>query len=297
MTIAFAQRRFTDWGGPLPPDPLMGDGVAVVQPIGEVMPPPLGKKWLEFNDPNVVTTLPDGRQHRGFKPDQLEAIATYYENQQQNTVLPPDEWRIQGKPGRAYVDPEWRFFTEAKSEKPTFIYVYSVKEFPDLLKIGIAKNRTKRKEAYYKRCLFKREMPSRVATLVEYLFKHATYHRAHLCPPRWNVGNFQKDNALPELLEFFDAYQDAPGSTEVRLMTLNEAKTTIDKIWDDVKWRLCVDELALKYGIQTFAETPADLNNSRGAHGGYHLPHEMWIPGNEKTPSICPRTHEWAQYL
>ena len=133
--------------------------------------------------------------------------------------------------GELILDGEWQFVLDAKSEKDYEIYVYEVKDFPHLLKIGIAKDSSKRKESYYGKLLWSKTMTRRDATLVEYLFKHATYHLAHNSPPKWNVGNFQEDNALDDLKVFYSKVgTETKGITEVRKISLNAAIATIEKI-------------------------------------------------------------------
>lgn len=184
-------------------------------------------------------------------------------------VLPPDEWRINGSPGRVVVDGDWKFPLQAVSEDDWQLYVYTVKGFPDLHKIGIAKDVLKRKEKYYGRCVKKWTLPKRDAVVVEYLFKHATYGLANKNIPRWNAGNADEENLRPELLELWEQYPESKGLTEVRLISAEAAKTTLEQIQQDLNWHLKVDELVLKYGIQTFG---GDLSG----RGTVQIPHRFW---------------------
>lgn len=184
-------------------------------------------------------------------------------------VLPPDEWRINGSPGRVVVDGDWKFPLQAASEDDWQLYVYTVKGFPDLHKIGIAKDVLKRKEKYYGRCVRKWTLPKRDAVVVEYLFKHATYGLANKNIPRWNAGNADEENLRPEVQELWEQYPESKGLTEVRLISAEAAKTTLEQIQQDLNWHLKVGELVLKYGIQTFG---GDLSG----RGTVQIPHRFW---------------------
>ena len=94
-----------------------------------------------------------------------------------HVIRPPEEWRLErNNEGLMEVDGDWKFILDAKSEEEWQLYVYSIKNYPDLLKIGIAKDAVKRKESYYKKKLYLIKIPKREAIMVEHLFKHATYH-------------------------------------------------------------------------------------------------------------------------
>ena len=41
----------------------------------DVLPPPLGNQYLEFNDLDVITTDEDGKRYRGLTPRDLKARA------------------------------------------------------------------------------------------------------------------------------------------------------------------------------------------------------------------------------
>jgi len=125
---------------------------------------------------------------------------------------------------------------------------------------------------------------------VEYLFKHATYGLANKDLPRWNVGNADEENLRPELMELWEQFPESKGLTEVRLISADAAKTTLEQIQQDLKWHLKVDELVLKYGIQTFGGVLS-------GRGTVQIPHRFWRfkphhkpekpdPGSTKTQAL-----------
>ena len=183
-------------------------------------------------------------------------------------VLPPSDWRLNGSVGDVWADADWTFPLAAKSEEEWQLYVYSVKDFPELLKVGIAKDAVKRKESYYKKKLALFKLPKRDAILAEHLFKHSTYHLANVGLPPFNVGNMVEENLIPEIREFMMAHQGS-GMTEIRKMDLKEAKTTIAQIMQDLRFHLRVDQLALKYGIQTFLGETVGRSQMK-------FPHKWW---------------------
>ena len=195
-----------------------------------------------------------------------------YERQAELVVLPPDEWRVSRRSGGVVeVDANWKFLFQAKSEADWQVYLYSVKGHPELLKVGIAKDVLKRKEKYYSRCLKKWVMPRREAILVEELFKHATYGLHSTEPPYWTVGNMQRETVLPEIEELWSEYGECSGFTEIRKISKDAAVATIEQIFQDVHWKLKVDELLLKYGITMRHSSP--LNAMRN---DIAVPHLMW---------------------
>ncbi|WP_320663881.1 PspC domain-containing protein [Prochlorococcus sp. MIT 1223] len=169
-------------------------------------------------------------------------------------ITPPKNWQINLTSGELILDGDWQFILEAKSEKDYEIYIYEVKDFPRLLKIGIAKDSLKRKESYYGELLWRKTMIRRNATLVEYLFMHATYHLAHKSPPKWNVGNFQEDNALEELTDFYSKVgMQAKGITEVRKISLDAAISTIENIENQLTSKFLRDVIQ-NFAISTWLE-------------------------------------------
>ena len=183
-------------------------------------------------------------------------------------VLPPSDWQLSGRVRDVWADADWTFPLAAKSEEEWQLYVYSVKDFPELLKIGIAKDAVKRKEPYYKKKLALFKLPKRDAILAEHLFKHSTYHRANVGLPPFNVGNMVEENLIPEIREFMEVHQGS-GMTEIRKMDLEEAKATIAQIMQDLRFYLRVDQLALKYGIKTFLSETVGRSQMK-------LPHKWW---------------------
>lgn len=187
---------------------------------------------------------------------------------------PKRDWRLSGKPGSVLVDPNWAFLLRAKSEKPCQFYIYSVKNHPELLKIGIAADPVARKESYYKRKLFAWDVPGgrREAELCETLFKHSTFHLANTSAPYWSAGNLHEDLLITEIQQFAeDTYDGSSGLTEIRKMTLEAAKETFRAIWQDVHWQLKVDEAILKWGIQEYV-TPS----GEGRQDSLLVPHRFW---------------------
>lgn len=233
----------------------------------DVLPPPLGDQYLEFNDLDVITTDEDGARYRGLRPRDLQARAEYHAN----VIHPPEKWRLKrNHAGLLEVDADWRFILDAKSEEEWQLYVYSIKNYPDLLKIGIAKDAVKRKESYYKRKLYLLKMPKREAIMVEHLFKHATYHHANSKPPRHNVGNIDEDNLIEEIIEFSQDNYEGSGLSEVRKMTLQQAKNTLSEIYSVVHWQF-IDEAIEQFGIKTF-----ELQQVVEGRSAVEIPHLRW---------------------
>ena len=173
-----------------------------------------------------------------------------------SVITPPSSWKLKLEGSALVLDGDWGFPLRQTSEDPCEMYVYEVKGFPELVKIGIAKDSKKRLVKYYKTLLWHKTFNKRTARMVEYLFMHSTYHRAHNSPPRWNVGNFFYDTALPTLKNFFDSVgHTCQGITEVRQMTDSEAECTIDYIYN-----LLIDEDVFEAistcAIETFNGTP-----------------------------------------
>lgn len=173
-----------------------------------------------------------------------------------NVITPPDSWKLRSDGSMLILDGDWGFPLKQTSEEPYEMYVYEVKEFPQLIKIGITKDSKKRLEEYYGNLLWQKDFNKRTARMIEYLFMHSTYHRAHGSLPRWNVGNFFYDTALPVLKNFFDSVgHDSRGITEVRQMTCDEAEHTIDYI-HNLLINKDVFEAISTCGIRTFDGTP-----------------------------------------
>ena len=195
-----------------------------------------------------------------------------WERRAELVVLPPDEWRIsRDRNGNVEADANWKFLFQVKSEADWQVYLYSVKGHPELLKVGIAKDVLKRKEKYYSRCLKKWVMPRREAILVEELFKHATYGLHSTESPYWTVGNMQRETVLPEIEELWSEYGECSGFTEIRKISKDAAVATIDQIFQDVHWKLKVDELLLKYGI-----TLRRLSPPNAIRNDIIVPQLMW---------------------
>ena len=196
-----------------------------------------------------------------------EAIAEFHAH----VIRPPEEWRLErNHEGLMEVDGDWKFILDAKSEEEWQLYVYSIKNYPDLLKIGIAKDAVKRKEAYYKKRLHLLKMPKREAIMVEHLFKHATYHFANNNPPRWNVGNIDEENLIDEIIEFSKDNYEGSGLSEVRKMTLEQAQNTIRAIYLTIQ-ELFLDEAIEQWGIKTFG-----LQQVPEGRGSIEIPHLRW---------------------
>jgi len=173
-----------------------------------------------------------------------------------DVITPPDPWKLRPDGSVLVLDGDWGFPLRQTSEEPYEMYIYQVKGFPELIKIGIAKDSKKRFEEYYGKLLWQKSFNRRNARMVEYLFMHSTYHRAHSSPPRWNVGNFFYDTALPVLKNFFDLVgHNSKGITEVRQMTYDEAESTIDYI-HNLLINKDVFEAISTCGIITFDGTP-----------------------------------------
>ena len=113
-------------------------------------------------------------------------------------------------------------------------------------------------------------MPKREAILVEHLFKHATFHLANNNPPKWNVGNIDEENLIAEIQDFAADNYEGSGLSEVRKMTVQQAKNTLREIHKLVHWQF-VDEAIEEFGIKTF-----DLNQTVEGRGTVEIPHLRW---------------------
>ncbi len=164
----------------------------------------------------------------------------------------PESWKLTQENGKLILDGEWKFPFCATSEQLYEIYIYQVKNFPQLLKVGISKDSTKRTENYYGQLLWKENFDKRTASMIEYLFMHSTYHMAHDSLPVQNVGNFIYDTALPLLKNFFDSVDnESKGITEVRQITFDDAKNIIHHIYNYLTKNDLIDVISI-CGIRTF---------------------------------------------
>jgi tetratricopeptide (TPR) repeat protein len=171
-----------------------------------------------------------------------------------NSVVPPDSWKIIPEDSQLTLEGNWKFPLNAVSEEPFEIYVYEIDGFPELVKIGISKDSEDRQEKYYGQLIWKKKLDRRTAGLVECLFMHSTYHRAHNALPRLNVETISSENILPELKVFFDSVgKDSAGLTEVRVMTTTEAICTIGYIVDILTTNDLFDAVST-FGIRTWDE-------------------------------------------
>ena len=167
-------------------------------------------------------------------------------------TLPPISWKLLQKNDELILDAEWKFPICSTSKQTYEIYIYEVKDFPELLKIGISKDSTKRTENYYGQLLWKESFDKRTASMIEYLFMHSTYHKAHNSLPQQNVGNFAYATALSILKTFFDNVEhESKGITEVRQMTFDEAKYTLKYIEDILITKDLFEAISI-CGIRTF---------------------------------------------
>lgn len=190
---------------------------------------------------------------------------------QANVIRPPEKWSLErNRNGSLVVDADWKFILDAKSDAEWQLYVYSIKNYPDLLKIGISKDAVKRKEKYYKKKLHLKKIPKREAIMVEHLFKHATYHLANTNPPRWNVSNIDEDNLIDEILEFSNDNYEGSGLSEIRKMSLTQALNTLERIYTSVHEGF-IDEAIEKWGIKTF-----DLKQVVEGRSSVEVPHLRW---------------------
>ena len=167
--------------------------------------------------------------------------------------ITPKDWKLcRDKSGKLIVDGEWKWYLDAKSEESWNLYIYDVKDNDELIKIGIAKDARQRKERYYGRCRKIWELKRWEAILAEELFKHTTYHLHSTKLPKYNVGNIQKDSLLPSIIKLGDKYRESKGITEVRQMSAEEAIEIAQEIIIDIKEKITIDNLILKYGIKTW---------------------------------------------
>jgi hypothetical protein len=193
-----------------------------------------------------------------------------------SVVAPPDSWKLRSDGSTFILDGDWGFPLRQTSEEPCEMYLYEVKGFPELVKIGIAKDSRKRFQKYYGKLLWQKRFNMRTARMVEYLFMHSTYHKAHHSPPPWNVGNFFYDTAISVLKNFFDSVgHNSQGITEVRKMTDYEAEHTIDYIYNLLKNK-DIFEAVSACGIKTFNGNPgirAVITIKRGLIWSKCVPH------------------------
>ena len=214
-------------------------GIAVASPYCEQANP--DSRTKEYRD-YVEYVLSRPRLYELTPEDCLH----HSEKQAELIVLPPNEWKIKSaKNNNVYVDPNWKFIFAAASEAEWQLYIYTVKNHPELLKVGIAKDVLKRKEKYYGRCLKKWTMSRREAIMAEELFKHSTYDLHSAEPPIYNIGNLQRESLWSE-------FEESAGFSEVRRMSKDSAVATIEQILQDMRWSLTVDKILLKYGIKSF---------------------------------------------
>lgn len=230
------------------------------------------------------------------EPEPSPEILKAREEYEANVVRPPIEWKLErNASGSLVVDADWQFILQAKSEEEWQLYVYSIKEYPDLLKIGIAKDAVKRKEKYYKRKMHLLKLPKREAILVEHLFKHATYHLANNDPPKGNVGNIDEENLIDQIKEFAADNYEGSGLSEVRKMTVQQAKNTLREICQLINHQF-VDDAIAEFGIKTFG-----LNQTVEGRGSVEIPHLRWqtkpysyqIP---KKPDNDYSGEQWKQF-
>ena len=70
-----------------------------------------------------------------------------------SVITPPDSWKLRPDGSVLILDGDWGFPLKQTSEEPYEMYVYEVKGFPELVKIGIAKDSKKDSrntmESYY----------------------------------------------------------------------------------------------------------------------------------------------------
>ncbi len=113
-------------------------------------------------------------------------------------------------------------------------------------------------------------MPKREAIMVEHLFKHATYHCANNNSAKRNVGNVDKDNLIDEILVFAKDNYEGSGLSEIRKMTLEQAKNTLYEIYNAVHCGF-LDEAIEQWVIKTF-----DLQQVPYGRSSVIIPHLRW---------------------
>ncbi len=107
--------------------------------------------------------------------------------------------------------------------------------------------------------------------MAEELFKHTTYGLHSIAPPSYNVGNLQRETVHPEIEVLWSEFEESKGFSEIRRMQKDSAVATIEQILQDMKWKLTMDEILLKYGITGFKGSPG--NELRE---GIQVPPLMW---------------------
>ena len=146
--------------------------------------------------------------------------------------FPHKEWAL--GPGAHKITRDYPFIISCVSNAPHFLYIYSIKKFDNLLKIGITHDVEKRKEVYYDKLLHLVSGTKENLVFIEFCLKHATYHLANKAPPKWNVGNFQEENLRDSIKEFCNTYPaikgGCSGHTEVREIELPILISLIDHI-------------------------------------------------------------------
>lgn len=74
-----------------------------------------------------------------------------------NAITPPVQWKLRSDGSVFVLDGDWGFPLKRISEAPYEMYAYEVKNFPELVKVGIAKNSKKRLEEYYGTLLWQKK--------------------------------------------------------------------------------------------------------------------------------------------
>ena len=149
------------------------------------------------------------------------------------------------------------------------LYVYTVKNQPELVKVGIAENATKRKEFYYDKLAHCVELCHRDALLVELLFHHATWYSYSTEPVKMEVMNHHGRWAVPAIKAMYEARKESHnqvlrGGTELRQMGVQEAIDLIAQIQNDVATKT-VRELLSSYLVP---EVPMGFANDIDATEG-----------------------------
>jgi hypothetical protein len=57
-----------------------------------------------------------------------------------SVITPPDSWKLRPDGSALILDGDWGFPLKQTSEQPYGMYVYEVKGFPELVKIGTTNN-------------------------------------------------------------------------------------------------------------------------------------------------------------
>ncbi|MBN2824653.1 MAG: hypothetical protein JXQ76_04970, partial [Campylobacterales bacterium] len=155
--------------------------------------------------------------------------------------------------GAHQITGDYKFYIENKNQESCTLYVYSIRGFNNLLKIGITNNIIKRKEPYYGEILYQITDTREKLSFIEFCIQHATYHLANKNIPKWNVGNFDETNMIDSIKDFCTVYPPMKGKCsghaevrEIELSILIELIEYMVTMYDRTSKEILFDRFAIK---------------------------------------------------